>query len=121
MTSCASGSSRSLTAKSPRGGASGRQSPLRTSLAVCARLPGCPRWTVSSCATSRKAGRRTGPASSGATYSSLRSLDDLYEVLDGDGPELEFRVARAADEIVVTVSFAAADSAGSPGAERSAG
>jgi len=51
----------------------------------------------------------------------LRSLDDLYEVLDGDGPELEFRVARAADEIVVTVSFAATDSAGSPGAERSAG
>ena len=48
----------------------------------------------------------------------LRSLDDLYEVLDGDGPELEFRVARAAEEIVVTVIFAA-DSAGSPDEETS--
>jgi S1-C subfamily serine protease len=51
----------------------------------------------------------------------LRSLDDLYEVLDGDGPKLEFRVARAADEVVVTVSFVTGGAGGSPGEEPAAG
>ena len=62
-----------------------------------------------------RAGLRRGDVLVAAAGRDLRSLDDLYDVLDGDGPELEFRAARAADEIVVTVVFADSGAEGSSG------
>ncbi|MGH9296387.1 MAG: S1C family serine protease [Acidimicrobiales bacterium] len=35
----------------------------------------------------------------------LSSVDDLYRALDGEGGELEFTVARALDELTITVAF----------------
>jgi serine protease Do len=61
-----------------------------------------------------RAGLRRGDVLVATGGRELRSLDDLYDVLDGDGPELQFRVARAAEEILITVSFAVAEDAETP-------
>lgn len=68
-----------------------------------------------------RAGLKRGDVLVAAGGRELRSLDDLYKVLDGDGSELEFRAARAADEIVITVRFGAGDAGDSPDEEPAAG
>jgi serine protease Do len=64
-----------------------------------------------------RAGLRRGDVLVAVAGELLTSVDALYRALDGEGGELEFTVARAADEVVVTVRFEAPATEGEgPGA-----
>jgi serine protease Do len=52
-----------------------------------------------------RAGLRRGDVLVSAGGEALKSVDDLYAVLDGEGGSVEFDVVRATDEIKVTVDF----------------
>jgi serine protease Do len=52
-----------------------------------------------------KAGLRRGDVLLSAGGIALTSVDALYEALDGDGAELEFTIARAAEEMTIRVAF----------------
>jgi serine protease Do len=53
-----------------------------------------------------KAGLKVGDVLLAAGGTALTSVDALYEALDGEGDQLELTIARATEELTVTVSFA---------------